>query len=184
MLMDALRARRRHPPASHALAVLTSPPASDRLAPAGLSARLGSPAVCGVRQSLWPKRPTWWRSTRISSRCPSRTSASPALPPPAWRRRAARPGTATPLRACLRSLLFRRSAWGSLSPADRIAKAIESSAEKRLPLPRSVHSGPRFRGEADGDGSAGWKKNLNLENEIGLWNMKMGYEFNKHPEDC
>ncbi|KAI5929681.1 Forkhead box protein O1, partial [Manis javanica] len=51
MLMDALRAWRRHPPASPAVAVLTLPPASDRLAPAGLSAPPGSPAVCSVRRA-------------------------------------------------------------------------------------------------------------------------------------
>ncbi|XP_073092405.1 uncharacterized protein [Manis javanica] len=164
MLMDALRARRRHPPASHALAALSSPPASDRLAPAGLPAPLGSPAAGGGRGPLWPKRPRWWRSTLISSRCSTRTSASPALPPPAWRRRAARPGTPMPLRACLR----RRQE--PLVPPQRVGQPIpcrphrqgqrglgRAAAPAAADLRRSVQSGPRFRGEGDSDGLAGWK---------------------------
>ncbi|KAI5942884.1 Forkhead box protein O1 [Manis javanica] len=48
-----------------------------------------------------------------------------------------------------KSRLSHRSAWGSLSPADRIAKAIESSAEKRLPLP-GICGGASRAGPASG----------------------------------
>ncbi|KAI5947565.1 Forkhead box protein O1 [Manis javanica] len=48
-----------------------------------------------------------------------------------------------------KSRLSRRSAWGSLSPADRIAKASEGSAEKRLPLPR-ICGGASRAGPASG----------------------------------
>ena len=73
---------------------------------------LAVPRLGEGRGSPWPKRPRWWRSTRTSSRCPGRARApgrypgrslaSPTRPPPARRRRAARPRTPTPPRACPR----------------------------------------------------------------------------------
>uniref|UniRef100_A0A8C6RFK0 Fork-head domain-containing protein n=1 Tax=Nannospalax galili TaxID=1026970 RepID=A0A8C6RFK0_NANGA len=55
----------------------------------------------------------------------------------------------------------RRNAWGNLSYADLITKAIESSAEKRLTLSQiyewMVKSVPYFKDKGDSNSSAGWK---------------------------
>lgn len=57
----------------------------------------------------------------------------------------------------------RRNAWGNLSYADLITKAIESSAEKRLTLSQiyewMVKSVPYFKDKGDSNSSAGWKVN-------------------------
>ena len=55
----------------------------------------------------------------------------------------------------------RRNAWGSLSYADLITKAIESSTEKRLTLSQiydwMVQNVPYFKDKGDNNSSAGWK---------------------------
>ncbi|XP_072900059.1 forkhead box protein O1-A isoform X1 [Hemitrygon akajei] len=55
----------------------------------------------------------------------------------------------------------RRNAWGNLSYADLITKAIESSPEKRLTLSQiydwMVRSVPYFKDKGDSNSSAGWK---------------------------
>ncbi|XP_078513371.1 forkhead box protein O1 isoform X1 [Lissotriton helveticus] len=58
----------------------------------------------------------------------------------------------------------RRNAWGNLSYADLITKAIESSAEKRLTLSQiydwMVKSVPYFKDKGDSNSSAGWKNSI------------------------
>lgn len=55
----------------------------------------------------------------------------------------------------------RRNAWGNLSYADLITKAIESSPDKRLTLSQiydwMVQSIPYFKDKGDSNSSAGWK---------------------------
>ncbi|KAJ6659249.1 hypothetical protein lerEdw1_019295 [Lerista edwardsae] len=55
----------------------------------------------------------------------------------------------------------RRNAWGNLSYADLITKAIESAPEKRLTLSQiyewMVKSVPYFKDKGDSNSSAGWK---------------------------
>lgn len=55
----------------------------------------------------------------------------------------------------------RRNAWGNMSYADLITKAIESSPEKRLTLSQiydwMVRSVPYFMDKGDSNSSAGWK---------------------------
>lgn len=55
----------------------------------------------------------------------------------------------------------RRNAWGNLSYADLITKAIESSPDKRLTLSQiydwMVRSIPYFKDKGDSNSSAGWK---------------------------
>ncbi|KAK2143431.1 hypothetical protein LSH36_842g00010 [Paralvinella palmiformis] len=55
----------------------------------------------------------------------------------------------------------RRNAWGNLSYADLITKAIESSPEKRLTLSQiydwMVQNVPYFKDKGDTNSSAGWK---------------------------
>uniref|UniRef100_A0ACB8GDT3 Forkhead box protein O1 n=1 Tax=Sphaerodactylus townsendi TaxID=933632 RepID=A0ACB8GDT3_9SAUR len=55
----------------------------------------------------------------------------------------------------------RRNAWGNLSYADLISKAIESAPEKRLTLSQiyewMVKNVPYFKDKGDSNSSAGWK---------------------------
>ncbi|KAM9317942.1 forkhead box protein O1-A [Pholidichthys leucotaenia] len=58
----------------------------------------------------------------------------------------------------------RRNAWGNLSYADLITKAIESSPESRLTLSQiydwMVKSVPYFKDKGDSNSSAGWKNSI------------------------
>ncbi|XP_020311329.1 forkhead box protein O1-A-like [Oncorhynchus kisutch] len=58
----------------------------------------------------------------------------------------------------------RRNAWGNMSYADLITKAIESSLEKRLTLSQiydwMVKSVPYFKDKGDSNSSAGWKNSI------------------------
>uniref|UniRef100_UPI0037E902BB forkhead box protein O1-A-like n=1 Tax=Semicossyphus pulcher TaxID=241346 RepID=UPI0037E902BB len=58
----------------------------------------------------------------------------------------------------------RRNAWGNLSYADLITKAIDNSPEKRLTLSQiydwMVKSVPYFKDKGDSNSSAGWKNSI------------------------
>ncbi|XP_070789125.1 forkhead box protein O1 [Pituophis catenifer annectens] len=58
----------------------------------------------------------------------------------------------------------RRNAWGNLSYADLITKAIESAPEKRLTLSQiyewMVKNVPYFKDKGDSNSSAGWKNSI------------------------
>ncbi|XP_057677208.1 forkhead box protein O1-A-like [Corythoichthys intestinalis] len=58
----------------------------------------------------------------------------------------------------------RRNAWGNMSYADLITRAIESSPEKRLTLSQiydwMVNSVPYFKDKGDSNSSAGWKNSI------------------------
>lgn len=60
----------------------------------------------------------------------------------------------------------RRNAWGNLSYADLITKAIESTPDKRLTLSQiyewMVRSVPYFKDKGDSNSSAGWKVRFTL----------------------
>ncbi|KAL4691196.1 hypothetical protein H8959_014157 [Pygathrix nigripes] len=84
--------------------------------------------------------------------------AAVAAPASAPRRRRASRGQPR------KSSSSRRNAWGNLSYADLITKAIESSAEKRLTLSQiyewMVKSVPYFKDKGDSNSSAGWKNSI------------------------
>ncbi|XP_072854212.2 forkhead box protein O3 isoform X1 [Pogona vitticeps] len=69
-------------------------------------------------------------------------------------------GTGTAPRKCS----SRRNAWGNLSYADLITRAIESSPEKRLTLSQiyewMVRCVPYFKDKGDSNSSAGWKNSI------------------------
>uniref|UniRef100_A0ACB8GC73 Forkhead box protein O3 n=1 Tax=Sphaerodactylus townsendi TaxID=933632 RepID=A0ACB8GC73_9SAUR len=69
------------------------------------------------------------------------------------------PGVAAAPRKCS----SRRNAWGNLSYADLITRAIESTPEKRLTLSQiyewMVRCVPYFKDKGDSNSSAGWKGN-------------------------
>ncbi|KAL7846327.1 hypothetical protein SRHO_G00213070 [Serrasalmus rhombeus] len=69
-----------------------------------------------------------------------------------------------PLSGQRKSSSSRRNAWGNMSYADLITRAIESSPEKRLTLSQiyewMVKSVPYFRDKGDSNSSAGWKTAL------------------------
>lgn len=60
----------------------------------------------------------------------------------------------------------RRNAWGNLSYADLITKAIQNSPEKRLTLSQiydwMVQNVPYFKDKGDSTSSAGWKVGIVL----------------------
>ncbi|KAL6095910.1 foxo3 [Pungitius sinensis] len=63
-----------------------------------------------------------------------------------------------------RKVSSRRNAWGNLSYADLITKAIESAPDKRLTLSQiydwMVRSIPYFKDKGDSNSSAGWKNSI------------------------
>ncbi|XP_028277464.1 forkhead box protein O1-A-like [Parambassis ranga] len=63
-----------------------------------------------------------------------------------------------------KSTSSRRNAWGNMSYADLITKAIDSSPEKRLTLSQiydwMVKSVPYFKDKGDSNSSAGWKNSI------------------------
>ncbi|XP_067841994.1 forkhead box protein O1-like [Heptranchias perlo] len=74
------------------------------------------------------------------------------------------PSTGAASAAQRKSSSSRRNAWGNLSYADLITKAIESSPEKRLTLSQiydwMVRSVPYFKDKGDSNSSAGWKNSI------------------------
>ncbi|KAK9968397.1 hypothetical protein ABG768_002725 [Culter alburnus] len=80
----------------------------------------------------------------------------PPLPTPA--------SSTSPAAAQRKSSSSRRNAWGNMSYADLITKAIESSPEKRLTLSQiyewMVKSVPYFKDKGDSNSSAGWKNSI------------------------
>ncbi|XP_057342410.1 vasodilator-stimulated phosphoprotein-like isoform X2 [Manis pentadactyla] len=92
---------------------------------------------------------------------PGRTCACPAVPPPAWRRRAARPGPQPPPRGSRAGAARSPQRLGPPVPRrprlqGRRQPGLEA-APAAADVRRSVQSGPRFRGDGDSDGSAGRK---------------------------
>ncbi|XP_001511165.3 forkhead box protein O3 [Ornithorhynchus anatinus] len=83
-------------------------------------------------------------------------------------------GTGTGASGQPRKCSSRRNAWGNLSYADLITRAIESSPDKRLTLSQiydwMVRSVPYFKDKGDSNSSAGWKNsirhNLSLHNRF------------------
>ncbi|XP_072514863.1 forkhead box protein O1-B [Salminus brasiliensis] len=74
------------------------------------------------------------------------------------------PQQQVPLAGQRKSSSSRRNAWGNMSYADLITRAIESSPEKRLTLSQiyewMVKSVPYFRDKGDSNSSAGWKNSI------------------------
>ncbi|XP_049674086.1 forkhead box protein O3 [Accipiter gentilis] len=73
-------------------------------------------------------------------------------------------GPAAAAAAAPRKCSSRRNAWGNLSYADLITRAIESSPEKRLTLSQiydwMVRCVPYFKDKGDSNSSAGWKNSI------------------------
>ncbi|XP_043921267.1 forkhead box protein O3 [Protopterus annectens] len=73
-------------------------------------------------------------------------------------------GSSTGSQQQQRKVTSRRNAWGNLSYADLITKAIESSSEKRLTLSQiydwMVKNVPYFKDKGDSNSSAGWKNSI------------------------
>ena len=92
------------------------------------------------RAGLQPPRPQVAGLAPPSSSCPSISSSSLAQ---------------------RKSSSSRRNAWGNMSYADLITKAIDSSPDKRLTLAQiydwMVKSVPYFKDKGDSNSSAGWK---------------------------
>ncbi|KAM9039072.1 forkhead box protein O1 [Sarcophilus harrisii] len=96
---------------------------------------------------------------------PQQQPQQPQQPGPLQQHPPVPPASAGPLAGQPRkSSSSRRNAWGNLSYADLITKAIESSAEKRLTLSQiyewMVKSVPYFKDKGDSNSSAGWKNSI------------------------
>ncbi|XP_030216784.1 forkhead box protein O1-A [Gadus morhua] len=95
------------------------------------------------RAGLQPPRPQVAGLAPPSSSCPSISSSSLAQ---------------------RKSSSSRRNAWGNMSYADLITKAIDSSPDKRLTLAQiydwMVKSVPYFKDKGDSNSSAGWKNSI------------------------
>nr|XP_033792032.1 forkhead box protein O3 [Geotrypetes seraphini] len=87
--------------------------------------------------------------------------AAGAPPPPAP---APGPSSLGPSAPPPRKCSSRRNAWGNLSYADLITRAIESAPDKRLTLAQiydwMVRSVPYFKDKGDSNSSAGWKNSI------------------------
>ncbi|XP_019375775.1 PREDICTED: forkhead box protein O3 [Gavialis gangeticus] len=74
------------------------------------------------------------------------------------------PGAAAASSSAPRKCSSRRNAWGNLSYADLITRAIESAPDKRLTLSQiydwMVRCVPYFKDKGDSNSSAGWKNSI------------------------
>ena len=81
----------------------------------------------------------------------------------------------------------RRNAWGNMSYADLITKAIESSPEKRLTLSQiydwMVKSVPYFKDKGDSNSSAGWKVSvLSCGRIVEFFTCFFFFSFKRHSD--
>ncbi|XP_074752240.1 forkhead box protein O3 isoform X3 [Athene noctua] len=116
------------------------------------------------RSCTWPlQRPELQASPAKSGGGHRRPGGGGAAAGPAAR---GRPGGAEPVAggSAPRKCSSRRNAWGNLSYADLITRAIESSPEKRLTLSQiydwMVRCVPYFKDKGDSNSSAGWKNSI------------------------
>ncbi|XP_027129617.1 forkhead box protein O1-A [Larimichthys crocea] len=97
---------------------------------------------------------------------PAQLPPQQQVPPPPPAPPAPAPGGVAPLGSSgqRKSSTSRRNAWGNMSYADLITKAIDSSPEKRLTLSQiydwMVKSVPYFKDKGDSNSSAGWKNSI------------------------
>nr|XP_056712517.1 forkhead box protein O3 [Euleptes europaea] len=94
---------------------------------------------------------------------PAAAPREPPAPDGAARLPAPLPGEG-PSAAAPRKCSSRRNAWGNLSYADLITRAIESAPDKRLTLAQiyewMVRCVPYFKDKGDSNSSAGWKNSI------------------------
>ncbi|XP_004702056.2 forkhead box protein O3 [Echinops telfairi] len=101
------------------------------------------------------------RASPLGGGCapPPRRIVCPPAAPLKGRNRGAAGGSGQP-----RKCSSRRNAWGNLSYADLITRAIESSPDKRLTLSQiyewMVRCVPYFKDKGDSNSSAGWKNSI------------------------
>lgn len=76
----------------------------------------------------------------------------------------------------------RRNAWGNLSYADLITKAISSASDNRLTLSQiyewMVQNVPYFKDKGDSNSSAGWKVSSKVKKEKSIFILTRYNHFN------
>ena len=107
-----------------------------------------------ARSNTWPLRPQEFGSKKEEpTETPQETVDTQ------------KPGGADPL-GLSKKTSSRRNAWGNLSYADLITKAIETAPEKRLTLSQiydwMVQNVPYFKDKGDSNSSAGWKVSVSV----------------------
>lgn len=104
-----------------------------------------------ARSNTWPLRP----NREVEQQSGSPASEDSNAPDAQVKEKA------DPLGLTAKKSGSRRNAWGNLSYADLITKAIQSSPEKRLTLSQiydwMVQNVPYFKDKGDSTSSAGWK---------------------------
>ncbi|CDQ93860.1 unnamed protein product [Oncorhynchus mykiss] len=125
------------------------------------------------RSCTWPlPRPEFITpgDSNTSSPAPSHPGNNPQLPQQQVLLLSSPAGSASSVAAAAaaaaqrKSSSSRRNAWGNMSYADLITKAIESTPDKRLTLSQiydwMVKNVPYFKDKGDSNSSAGWKVKL------------------------
>lgn len=109
-----------------------------------------------VRSNTWPLRPREFTKEDENRSTPNGEAGGAETP--------TKQGDALGLSG--KKTSSRRNAWGNLSYADLITKAIDSSPEKRLTLSQiydwMVQNVPYFKDKGESNSSAGWKVRLSL----------------------
>ena len=108
-----------------------------------------------ARSNTWPLRPQ-----EFVEKEPENKGATPTGPGPTEEASPDNTVRQDPL-GLNKKTSSRRNAWGNLSYADLITKAIQSSPEQRLTLSQiydwMVQNVPYFKDKGDSNSSAGWK---------------------------
>ncbi len=104
-----------------------------------------------ARSNTWPLRPKQFIKQEDDT----------GTPPNNEELKEGDPALKDPLGLAKAKTSSRRNAWGNLSYADLITKAIQSSPEQRLTLSQiydwMVQNVPYFKDKGDSNSSAGWK---------------------------
>ncbi|XP_068040312.1 forkhead box protein O3 [Anomalospiza imberbis] len=125
----------------------------------GSAAPAGGEAAAAAATTAVPEE-----AARLLAPLPGGGPEGPSLSPGGAAAAAGGGGLSGGPAAAPRKCSSRRNAWGNLSYADLITRAIESSPEKRLTLSQiydwMVRCVPYFKDKGDSNSSAGWKNSI------------------------
>ncbi|XP_037988220.1 forkhead box protein O3 [Motacilla alba alba] len=125
----------------------------------GSAAPAGGEAAAAAATAAVPEE-----AARLLAPLPGGGPEGPSLSPGGAAAAAGGGGLSGGPAAAPRKCSSRRNAWGNLSYADLITRAIESSPEKRLTLSQiydwMVRCVPYFKDKGDSNSSAGWKNSI------------------------
>ncbi|XP_041333948.1 forkhead box protein O3 [Pyrgilauda ruficollis] len=130
----------------------------------GSAMTVGSAAPAGGEAAAAATTAVPEEAARLLAPLPGGGPEGPSLSPGGAAAAAGGGGLSGGPAAAPRKCSSRRNAWGNLSYADLITRAIESSPEKRLTLSQiydwMVRCVPYFKDKGDSNSSAGWKNSI------------------------